>query len=213
GKPDSSACLRISASSLARYTQNVLLSATYDSIHWMSGASWASTSFDLAAASLSCARSRLPTSGISRSMMNFLMDASCPLSLLVRAIGALAPCPLRAHPARRSGQAAALDRLAGQEAHEVRQHQDRDDDRDRLDRDQRHERRAPDIARPALAPVGQYRDRERAEQDGERQLEAHGWSSPHVASGTPAGSARPGQEPRLRPRARTGSVTPIGAFG
>ena len=46
GKPLISACLRMIASSFARYTQKVLLSATNDSTHWMSGPSCASTEFD-----------------------------------------------------------------------------------------------------------------------------------------------------------------------
>src|SRR6267142_4325918 len=39
GNPLSSACRRITASSLARYTQNVLSAVTKDSFHWISGAS------------------------------------------------------------------------------------------------------------------------------------------------------------------------------
>jgi hypothetical protein len=69
GKPLISACLRIIASSLAKYTQKVFLSATKDSTHWMSGPSCASTEFDFAAASRSCSRSNVPAAGMPRSMM------------------------------------------------------------------------------------------------------------------------------------------------
>ena len=47
--------------------------------HWMSGPSWRSTSFDFAAAWRSCSRSKVPTFGISRSMMNFCKAMTVPL--------------------------------------------------------------------------------------------------------------------------------------
>src|SRR6185312_14123345 len=47
----------------------------------MSEPSWASTSFDLAAAPLSCSRSKEPTAGMSRSMMNLRMGMEISVTL------------------------------------------------------------------------------------------------------------------------------------
>ena len=160
----------------------------------MSGARRASASLDLVAAALSCARSRLPTSGISRSMMNFSMSAS--LQSMARAalcaqLGRFTPAWQDA-PGRLR-QTPAFERVAGEQADQMRGHEDDHDHGDQLDRGVRHERRSPEVARPALAPVGERRDRERGKQDGEGEARVSWRGSERTAWRTPVGSGRQAQ--------------------
>ena len=85
-----------------------------------------------------------------------------------------ADLPAEGHARHLLTQQTTLERLAGEQAHQMREHEDDHQDREHLDRAVGHERRPAEVARPALAPVRHAGDQQRGEQDGDGQLEAHG---------------------------------------